>query len=71
MIDFPKEMECYDIVSDTWTLVAAVIEGRYASGAVTINKSVGSAEKQDQQDLFDMLIVKSANTTRRPWALRK
>jgi hypothetical protein len=57
---FLEEMERYDNVSNTWTVVAESIEGRSAFGAVTINKPLGPAEERYQHDLFDMLIVKSA-----------
>jgi hypothetical protein len=60
------DMERFDNVSNTWTVVAKVVEGRYVAGAVTINKSASPAEEQDQQILFDMLIAKSAKYDTKP-----
>jgi hypothetical protein len=56
-------VERYDDVSNTWTAVAEMFEGRHAFGAITIHKPVGLAE---EQDLFDMLIAKSAKYNKPP-----
>jgi hypothetical protein len=51
-----SSVERYDVVADTWTAVASMLEGRICLCAVTI-RSVDSAE---EQDLFDSLIVRAA-----------
>jgi hypothetical protein len=47
-------VERYDVASNTWTLVANMLEGRCAFGACVI----GSAGAAEEQDLFDSLIAK-------------
>jgi hypothetical protein len=49
--------ERYDVVSNTWTEITDMLEGRELFGAVTISSS-GPAE---EQDLFDSLIAKASN----------
>jgi hypothetical protein len=49
-------VERYDVTSDTWTVVADMLQVRYSFRAVTIG-SVGSAE---EQNLFDSLITKAS-----------
>jgi hypothetical protein len=48
-------VERYDVVTDTWTAVADMLEGRLNFCAVTI----GSADPAEVQDLFDSLIDKA------------
>jgi hypothetical protein len=50
-------VERYDAITDTWTGVASMLEGRYACGAVTI----GSAGPTEEQGLFDSLIDKASS----------
>jgi hypothetical protein len=52
-----SNVERYDVVSDTWTKVADMLEGRDHFCAVTI----GSAGPAVEQDLFDSLIAKASN----------
>jgi hypothetical protein len=47
-----SNVERYDVITDTWTAVADMLEGRNGFGAVTI----GSAGPAEAQDLFDSLI---------------
>jgi hypothetical protein len=54
--DSSSSVERYDVVADTWTAVANMLEGRLNSCAVTI----GSADSAEDQDLFDSLIAKVA-----------
>jgi hypothetical protein len=51
-------VERYDVASDTWTAAAAMDmpEGRSMFGAVI----VGSADRVEEQDLFDALIAKAS-----------
>jgi hypothetical protein len=58
-------VERYDDVRNTWTAVTEMFEGRHAFGAITINDPVCPAE---EQDLFDMLIPKSAKYNTPPAA---
>jgi hypothetical protein len=55
-IDATSSVERYDVVSDTWTVVADMLEGRNFLAAVTV-ASAGTAE---EQDLFDALIAKAS-----------
>jgi hypothetical protein len=48
-------VEQYDVVTDTWTVVANMLEGRIDFRAVTI----GSADLAEEQDVFDSLIAKA------------
>jgi hypothetical protein len=48
------------VATDTWTAMADMLEGRYASGTVTI----GSSGPGEEQDLFDSLIAKIASSRR-------
>jgi N-acetylneuraminic acid mutarotase len=50
-----SSVERYDEVTDTWTAVADMLEGRVSFCAVTI----GSADSAEDQDLFDSLIAKA------------
>jgi hypothetical protein len=57
-------VERYDAVTDTWAEVADMLERRRecsGCGAVT----TGSAGPAEEQDLFDLLIVKAAKDTTR------
>jgi kelch-like protein 18 len=53
--DSSSSVERYDVVTDTWTAVADMLEVRCYHGAVTI----GSADPAEEQDLFDSLIAKA------------
>jgi hypothetical protein len=48
-------VERYDVTSDTWTIVASMLEIHLCFGPVTI----GSTGLAEEQDLFDLLIVKA------------
>jgi N-acetylneuraminic acid mutarotase len=48
--------ERYDVATDTWILVADMLEARQCSSAITI----GSAGPAEEQDLFDTLIAKAS-----------
>jgi hypothetical protein len=52
-----ESVERYDVASNTWTVVANMLEGRESTRAVTI----GSASLAEVQDLFDALIAKAAS----------
>jgi hypothetical protein len=49
-------VERYDVATNTWTVVADMLETRNSLGAVTI----GSAGPAEEQDLFDSLIDKAS-----------
>jgi hypothetical protein len=54
------EMACverYDVATNTWTVVADMLEGRFLSCTVTI----GSAGPAEEQNLFDSLIAKASS----------
>jgi hypothetical protein len=53
---YPSSVERYDVVTNTWTALADLLEGRRNFGAVT-TAFVGLVE---EQDLFDVLIAKAA-----------
>jgi hypothetical protein len=53
-------MERYDVTSNTWTVVADILQSRSSFRAVTI----GSTGPAEEQDLFDSLITKASE--RRP-----
>jgi N-acetylneuraminic acid mutarotase len=50
-----SSMERYDVATDTWTVMANMLEGRVKFCAVTI----GSADPAEDSDLFDSLIAKA------------
>jgi N-acetylneuraminic acid mutarotase len=54
--ELESKVQRYDVISDTWTEVADMLEGRYLSCAVTIK----SAEITEERELFDSLIAKTA-----------
>jgi hypothetical protein len=51
-----SSVERYDVVTDTWTAMADMLESRLSFCAVTI----GPADPSEDQDLFDSLIIKAA-----------
>jgi hypothetical protein len=53
---YSTSVERYDVVTDTWTAVADMLESRNQLCAVTI----GSADPAEDRDLFDSLIAKGA-----------
>jgi hypothetical protein len=46
--------ERYDVITDTWTFVADLLEGRVNFCTVTI----GCVDPAEEQDLFDSLVAK-------------
>jgi hypothetical protein len=52
-------VERYDVASNTWRLMANMLEGRRFFGAV----NTGSACPAEEQDLFDSLIAKATKRT--------
>jgi hypothetical protein len=54
----PSSVERYDIVNDTWTAVADMLEGRVSFGVNLV--TILSADPVKEQDLFDSLITKVA-----------
>jgi hypothetical protein len=49
-------VERYDVTSDTWMVVADILQARVYPCAVTI----GSRGPTDEQNLFDSLIAKAS-----------
>lgn len=56
-VDSTLSVECYDMVSDTWTALARMLDGRSSLRAVTI----GYTGPVEEQDLFDALITKASS----------
>jgi hypothetical protein len=52
-----SNVERYNTTTDTWTLIAEMLEARRCFGAVTI----GSTGPAEEQDLFDSLITKATS----------
>jgi N-acetylneuraminic acid mutarotase len=50
-----RSVECYDVATDTWTVMADMLEGRAFFGAATIQPT----DPAEEQDLFDELIIEA------------
>jgi hypothetical protein len=50
-------VECYDAATNTWTVMADMLEGRAFFGAATIQP----ADPAEEQHLFDALITQANN----------
>jgi hypothetical protein len=53
-----SSVECYDTATNTWTLVASMLEEQSSFGAAV---TIGSAGPTKEQDLFDSLIEKASS----------